>query len=57
MQAAWLLVMYVLIVMMAQQSNRIGLNFLDRKYPSLSVPVCEFLFLAGFSLDGSLQFV
>ena len=39
MQAAWLLVIYVLIVVIGEAIVvAIGLTFLDRKYPSLSVP-------------------
>jgi hypothetical protein len=49
MQAAWLLVIYVLIVVIGEAIVvAIGLTFLDRKYPSLSVPVCVFLYLAVF---------
>jgi hypothetical protein len=49
MQAAWLLVIYVLIVVIGEAIVvAIGLTYLDRKYPSLSVPVCVFLYLAVF---------
>jgi len=49
MQSLWLLVVYVLIVVTGEAIVvAIGLNFLDRKYPSLSVPVSVFLYLAVF---------
>jgi hypothetical protein len=49
MQAAWLLVVYVLIVVIGEAIViAIGLAFWDRKYPSLSVPVSIFCYLAVF---------
>jgi hypothetical protein len=49
MQAAWLLVVYVLIVVIGEAIVvAIGLTFWDRKYPSLSVPASVFLYLAVF---------
>lgn len=47
MQTMWLLVVYVLIVVIGEAIVvTIGLTFLDRRYPSLSVPVSVFLYLA-----------
>jgi len=49
MQAMWLLVVYVLIIVIGEAIVvAIGLTFLDRRYPSLSVPVSVFLYLAVF---------
>ena len=49
MNALWLLVVYILIVVIAQAGvAAIGLSFWDRWYPSLSLPVSVFLYLAVF---------
>lgn len=49
MHAMWLLVVYVLIVVIGEAIVvAIGLSFLDRRYPPLSVPVSVFLYLAVF---------
>jgi hypothetical protein len=49
MQTMWLLVVYVLIIVIGEAIVvAIGLAFLDRRYPSLSVPVSVFLYLAVF---------
>jgi len=49
MNALWLLVVYILIVVIAQAGVvAIGLYFWDRWYPSLSLPVSVFLYLAVF---------
>ena len=49
MQAMWLLVVYVLIIVIGEAIVvAIGLTFLDRRYPSLSVPVSVFSYLAVF---------
>jgi hypothetical protein len=49
MNALWLLVVYILIVVIAQAGVvAIGLSFWDRWYPSLSLPVSVFPYLAVF---------
>ena len=49
MHAMWLLVVYVLIVVIGELIVvALGLFFWDRRYPSLSVPVSVFLYLAVF---------
>ena len=49
MHAMWLLVVYVLIVVIGEAIVvAIGLSFWDRRYPSLSVPISVFLYLAVF---------
>jgi hypothetical protein len=55
MHAMWLLVVYVLIVVIGEAIVvAIGLSFLDRNYPLLSVPVSVFLYLAVFFLGWKL---
>ena len=55
MQTVWLLLVYILIIVIGETIVvAIGLNFLDRKYPSLSVPVSVFLYLAVFFLGWKL---
>ena len=49
MQAMWLLVVYALIVVIGDAIVvATGLTFWDQSYPSLSVPVSVFLYLAVF---------
>jgi flagellar biosynthesis protein FliP len=49
MQTAWLLVVYLVIVLIGEAIVvALGLMVLDKKYPSLSVPVSVFLYLAVF---------
>ena len=55
MQATWLIVVYALIVVIGEAIVvAMGLTFWDRKYPSLSVPVSIFLYLAVFFLGWKL---
>ena len=47
MQTVWLFVVYVLIVIIGEAIVvALGVNFWDRKYPSLSVPVSVLSYLA-----------
>jgi hypothetical protein len=49
MQTTWLLVLYALIVVIGQLIVvAIGVTFWDQKYPSLSMPISVFLYLAVF---------
>ena len=49
MQTAWLLILYALIVLIGELIVvAIGVTFWDRKYPSLSMPISMFLYLAVF---------
>jgi len=51
----WLLVVYALILVIGEAIVvAIGLTFLDRRYPSLSVPVSVLLYLAVFFLGWKL---
>ena len=55
MQAAWLLVVYLLIIVIGVAIVvATGLFVLDRKYFSLSVPVSIFLYFAVFFLGWKL---
>jgi hypothetical protein len=55
MQATRLIVVYALIVVIGEAIVvATGLTFWDRKYPSLSVPVSIFLYLAVFFLGWKL---
>ena len=55
MQTMWLLVVYALILVIGEAIVvAIGLTFLDRRYPSLSVPVSVLLYLAVFFLGWKL---
>ena len=49
MQTVWLLGVYVLIVVIGEAIVVVtGLTFWDQRYPSLSVPVSVFLYLAVY---------
>lgn len=49
MHTTWLLVLYALIVLIGELIVVvIGVTFWDRKYPSLSMPISVFLYLAVF---------
>ena len=49
MQTTWLLALYALIVVIGELIVvTLGLTFWDQKFPSLSVPVSIFLYLAVF---------
>jgi len=49
MQTTWLLVLYALIVVIGELIVvTVGVTFWDRQYPSLSMPVSVFLYLAVF---------
>jgi hypothetical protein len=49
MQTTWLLALYALIVVIGELIVvTIGVTFWDRKYPSLSMPISVFLYLAVF---------
>ena len=55
MHAAWLLVVYILIIIVGVAIVvATGLFVLDRKYPSLSVPVSIFLYFAVFFVGWKL---
>ena len=55
MHAAWLLVVYILIIIIGVAIVvATGLFVLDRKYPSLSVPVSIFLYFAVFFVGWKL---
>ena len=55
MQTAWLLVIYVVIVLIGDAAVvALGLAFWDQNYPSLSVPVSVFLYLAVFAFGWKL---
>jgi len=55
MQAAWLLVVYVLIIVIGVAIVvSTGLFVLDRNYRSLSVPVSIFLYFSVFFLGWKL---
>ena len=55
MQTMWLLVVYALIILIGETIVvAIGLTVLDRKYPSFSVPISVFLYLAVFFLGWKL---
>ena len=55
MHAAWLLVVYILIIVVGVAIVvATGLFVLDRKYPSLSVPVSIFLYFAVFFVGWKL---
>ena len=55
MQTMWLLTVYVLIIVIGEAIVvATGLTFLDRKYPSLSVPVSVLLYIAVLFLGWTL---
>ena len=55
MQTMWLLIVYALIIVIGEAIVvAIGLTVLDRKYPSLSVPVSGLLYLAVFFVGWKL---
>jgi hypothetical protein len=55
MQTAWLLFVYVLIVVIGEAIVvAIGLAFWDRKFPALSVPISIVTYLAVFFLGWKL---
>ena len=55
MQEAWLLIVYILVVVIGEAIVvAVGLAFWDRKYPSLSVPISIFTYLAVFFLGWKL---
>ena len=55
MQTARLLIVYILIVVIGEAIVvAVGLAFWDRKYPSLSVPISIFTYLAVFFLGWKL---
>ena len=55
MQAAWLLIVYILVVVIGEAIVvAVGLAFWDRKYPSLSVPISILTYLAVFFLGWKL---
>ena len=55
MQAAWLLIVYILVVVIGEAIVvAVGLAFWDREYPSLSVPISIFTYLAVFFLGWKL---
>ena len=55
MQTMWLLIVYLLIVVIGETIVvAMGLTFLDRKYPSLSVPVSVLLYIAVLFLGWTL---
>jgi hypothetical protein len=55
MQTVWLLGLYILIIIVGVAIVvATGLFVLDRKYPSLSVPVSIFLYFAVFFLGWKL---
>ena len=55
MQATWLILVYLLIVVIGEAIVvTIGLTFLDRRYPPISVPVSIFMYLAVFFLGWKL---
>jgi hypothetical protein len=55
MHTTWLLVLYALIVLIGQIGVvAIGVTFWDRNFPSLSMPVSVFLYLAVFVVGWKL---
>jgi hypothetical protein len=55
MHTTWLLVLYALIVLIGQIGVvAIGVVFWDRNFPSLSMPVSVFLYLAVFVVGWKL---
>lgn len=55
MQTVWLLSLYVLIVVIGEAIVvALGLMVWDRRYPSLSVPISVFLYLAVYALGWKL---
>jgi hypothetical protein len=55
MQTTWLLMLYALIVLIGQIGVvAIGVVFWDRNFPSLSMPVSVFLYLAVFVVGWKL---
>lgn len=55
MQTAWLLVIYLVIILIGEAIVvALGLMVFDKKYPSLSVPVSVFLYLAVFAFGWKL---
>ncbi len=55
MNTAWLLVVYIVIVLIGDALVvALGLYFWDRKYPSLSVPASVLMYLAVFAFGWKL---
>jgi hypothetical protein len=55
MKTTWLLVLYALIVLIGQIGVvAIGVTFWDRHFPTLSMPVSVFLYLAVFVVGWKL---
>lgn len=55
MHTTWLLVLYALIVLIGQIGVvAIGVAFWDRNFPSLSMPISVFLYLAVFVVGWKL---